>query len=171
MFERLLKLEEIRDDSLFLWGSRQTGKSTLLKALFPNERLYDLLKTNKIYDQRQFKRHEGSESLWRRIPTSKTGDGGLGGTSPKVQWHRDMAGRTVPSKVVGQRGIPFIPGFICLEPGMVHSNNHFHTGTTSIDTPAVLMISSSSMVTIIMRWRLNVLFIFINAPVSRSLVS
>lgn len=46
MLERLLKLEEIRDDSLFLWGSRQTGKSTLLKALFPNERLYDLLKTD-----------------------------------------------------------------------------------------------------------------------------
>ena len=46
MLERLLKLEEIRDDSLFLWGSRQTGKSTLLKALFPNERLYDPLKTD-----------------------------------------------------------------------------------------------------------------------------
>lgn len=46
MLERLLKLEEIQDDSLFLWGSRQTGKSTLLKALFPNERLYDLLKTD-----------------------------------------------------------------------------------------------------------------------------
>lgn len=35
MLDRLLKLQEIEDDSLFLWGSRQTGKSTLLKALFP----------------------------------------------------------------------------------------------------------------------------------------
>ena len=46
MLERILKLQEIADDSLFLWGSRQTGKSTLLKALFPKSRLYDLLKTD-----------------------------------------------------------------------------------------------------------------------------
>ena len=46
MLDRLLKLQEIEDDSLFLWGSRQTGKSTLLKALFPKARLYDLLKTD-----------------------------------------------------------------------------------------------------------------------------
>ena len=46
MLTRLLKLDEIEDDSLFLWGSRQTGKSTLLKALFPKARLYDLLKTD-----------------------------------------------------------------------------------------------------------------------------
>ena len=46
MLERILKLQEIKDDSLFLWGSRQTGKSTLLKTLFPKARLYDLLKTD-----------------------------------------------------------------------------------------------------------------------------
>ena len=46
MLERILKLKEIEEDSLFLWGSRQTGKSTLLKALFPKARLYDLLKTD-----------------------------------------------------------------------------------------------------------------------------
>lgn len=46
MLERILKLREIEEDSLFLWGSRQTGKSTLLKALFPKERLYDLLKSD-----------------------------------------------------------------------------------------------------------------------------
>lgn len=46
MLERILRLEEIKDDSLFLWGSRQTGKSTLLKALFPQAQLYDLLKTD-----------------------------------------------------------------------------------------------------------------------------
>ncbi len=46
MLERILKLREIESDSLFLWGSRQTGKSTLLKMLFPKARLYDLLKTD-----------------------------------------------------------------------------------------------------------------------------
>ena len=46
MLDRILKLNEIEEDSLFLWGSRQTGKSTLLKCLFPQARLYDLLKTD-----------------------------------------------------------------------------------------------------------------------------
>lgn len=46
MLERILKLQEITDDSMFLWGSRQTGKSTLLKTLFPNTKMYDLLKTD-----------------------------------------------------------------------------------------------------------------------------
>ncbi len=39
MLNRILKLEEIREDSLFLWGSSQPGKSTLLKALFPDAKL------------------------------------------------------------------------------------------------------------------------------------
>ena len=46
MYPRILSLTEIQDDSLFLWGARQTGKSTLLKALFPKARYYDLLNTN-----------------------------------------------------------------------------------------------------------------------------
>jgi len=46
MLKRILKLQEIEEDSLFLWGSRQTGKSTLLKMLFPNAHKYDLLKTD-----------------------------------------------------------------------------------------------------------------------------
>lgn len=46
MLERILKLEEVQSDSLFLWGSRQTGKSTLLKRLFPGARYYDLLKSD-----------------------------------------------------------------------------------------------------------------------------
>jgi predicted AAA+ superfamily ATPase len=44
MFIRFLKLEEIAEDSMFLWGARQTGKSTLLETLFPTARYYDLLK-------------------------------------------------------------------------------------------------------------------------------
>ena len=46
MLERILKLDEAKDDSLFLWGSRQTGKSTLLKMLFPYAHIYDLLKSD-----------------------------------------------------------------------------------------------------------------------------
>lgn len=46
MLERILKLEEAKEDSLFLWGSRQTGKSTLLKMLFPDATVYDLLKSD-----------------------------------------------------------------------------------------------------------------------------
>ena len=46
MYPRILSLEEIQDDSLFLWGARQTGKSTLLKTLFPKARYYDLLNAN-----------------------------------------------------------------------------------------------------------------------------
>ena len=46
MLERILKLDEAKDESLFLWGSRQTGKSTLLKMLFPDVRVYDLLKSD-----------------------------------------------------------------------------------------------------------------------------
>lgn len=46
MLNRILKLEEISDDSIFLWGARQTGKSTLLKALFPGAMYYDLLQAD-----------------------------------------------------------------------------------------------------------------------------
>jgi len=45
ILNRLVRLREIQEDSLFLWGARQTGKSTLLNALFPYARFYDLLKS------------------------------------------------------------------------------------------------------------------------------
>ncbi len=48
MYIRFLKLEETAEDSLFLWGARQTGKSTLLKILFPDARWYDLLKSEEF---------------------------------------------------------------------------------------------------------------------------
>jgi predicted AAA+ superfamily ATPase len=41
-------LEETREDSLFLWGARQVGKSTLLETLFPDARYYDLLKSEEF---------------------------------------------------------------------------------------------------------------------------
>ena len=45
MLTRIQKLLEIREDSMFFWGPRQTGKSTLLKQLFPDAPYYDLLKS------------------------------------------------------------------------------------------------------------------------------
>ena len=48
MYIRILKLEETAEDSVFLWGARQTGKSTLLETLFPNARRYDLLKSEEF---------------------------------------------------------------------------------------------------------------------------
>jgi predicted AAA+ superfamily ATPase len=48
MFKRIQRLEEIETESLFLWGARQTGKSTLLHTLFPTARYYDLLKADEF---------------------------------------------------------------------------------------------------------------------------
>jgi len=48
MYIRFLKLEETAEDSLFLWGARQTGKSTLLRSIFPNVRRYDLLNSEEF---------------------------------------------------------------------------------------------------------------------------
>ncbi|WP_158857510.1 ATP-binding protein [Lunatibacter salilacus] len=43
MFLRKQILEGSGNESLFLWGARQTGKSTLLKSLFPDAIWFDLL--------------------------------------------------------------------------------------------------------------------------------
>ncbi|MFA7159534.1 MAG: AAA family ATPase [Kiritimatiellia bacterium] len=43
MYKRILSLDKSSRESCFLWGPRQTGKSTLLKTLFPEARRYDLL--------------------------------------------------------------------------------------------------------------------------------
>lgn len=44
-YERKISLEIVEDDSIFLWGPRQSGKSTLLEKTFPDAPNYNLLKT------------------------------------------------------------------------------------------------------------------------------
>lgn len=46
MFKRFLNLQLPHQKSAFLWGARQTGKSTYLKSTFPNAHWYDLLKSD-----------------------------------------------------------------------------------------------------------------------------
>ena len=43
---RYQKILDATTDSVFLWGARQVGKSTLLQRLFPESRIYDLLKSD-----------------------------------------------------------------------------------------------------------------------------
>lgn len=60
-YKRILKLEDADTDSLFLWGARQVGKSTLLESLFPDARYYDLLKNEefeRLLRRPQFLREE-----------------------------------------------------------------------------------------------------------------
>ena len=44
MYIRKLNIENEYGDSVFLWGARQTGKTTWLTSSFPNCRYYDLLR-------------------------------------------------------------------------------------------------------------------------------
>ena len=43
MYKRLQVFKDIEGDSAFLWGARQTGKSTLLKMLYPDSPYFDML--------------------------------------------------------------------------------------------------------------------------------
>ncbi|MCL4483799.1 MAG: AAA family ATPase [Bacteroidetes bacterium] len=56
MFIRKQIFEGIGSESAFLWGARQTGKSTLLKSLFPGSPYFDLLLSDE-YDR--FQRNPG----------------------------------------------------------------------------------------------------------------
>lgn len=48
MINRLFKMHDAEEESVFFFGARQTGKTTLLKQLFPHARYYDLLKSEEF---------------------------------------------------------------------------------------------------------------------------
>ena len=60
MIERFLTTETLGEDNTFLFGARQTGKTTLLLKLFPQARFYDLLENN------TFERLQRNPSLLRQ---------------------------------------------------------------------------------------------------------
>jgi predicted AAA+ superfamily ATPase len=45
-FDRIISLDIPKQQSIFLWGARKTGKSTLIKLLYPNAIVYDFLKSD-----------------------------------------------------------------------------------------------------------------------------
>lgn len=69
-YERLQKIVDAQEDSVFLWGARQVGKSTLVKTLYPKAKVYDLLMSDeygRLMRRPQLLREElehlGEESL------------------------------------------------------------------------------------------------------------
>jgi predicted AAA+ superfamily ATPase len=60
MYKRKLDLKLNSEETCFLWGARQTGKSTLLKTLFPNAKIYDLLLSS------QYRRFIADPSILRQ---------------------------------------------------------------------------------------------------------
>ena len=67
MYHRIFDIEHRLDEAMFLFGGRQTGKSTLLKERFPKAVYIDLLKSE---IRNRFKQHpeEFRESLLRYPP-------------------------------------------------------------------------------------------------------
>jgi len=61
MFIRKQIFEGLGNESAFLWGARQTGKSTLLKMLYPDVLYFDLLLNE------EFSRFQRNPSLLREI--------------------------------------------------------------------------------------------------------
>lgn len=61
MFHRKQILEGSGNESIFLWGARQSGKSTLLKMIFPEAVYFDLLQSD------VFERYQKSPSQFREV--------------------------------------------------------------------------------------------------------
>ena len=59
MISRKINLQGSENESIFLWGARQTGKSTVLRVLYPDSRYIDLLKSD------EFERYNRRPSLLR----------------------------------------------------------------------------------------------------------
>jgi len=59
MLSRIINLNEPAGENCFLWGARQTGKSTLLNLTFPRARYIDLLKSD------EFERYHRKPALLR----------------------------------------------------------------------------------------------------------
>ena len=69
MLDRILKIKDADEESVFLFGARQTGKTTLLLKLFPNNKFYDLLETD------TYERLRRNPSLLRQeLATTQSGD-------------------------------------------------------------------------------------------------
>lgn len=67
MYTRALSLPKPPEESFFLWGPRQTGKSTLLKHHYPNALWIDLLKADEF---RRYTQHP--ERLREELLANKT---------------------------------------------------------------------------------------------------
>ena len=72
MFERSLSLPDAGQESFFLWGPRQTGKSTLLRRRYPEARRIDLLKADEfrryaVHPEllRHYREWDGELAYWR----------------------------------------------------------------------------------------------------------
>jgi predicted AAA+ superfamily ATPase len=65
MYKRIFEIENKLDEGMFLFGARQTGKSTLLKERFKGAIYYDLLNPDV---RKAFKRNPNSlkEALWNK---------------------------------------------------------------------------------------------------------
>jgi predicted AAA+ superfamily ATPase len=61
MYIRKQAFKDMGNESLFFWGARQTGKSTLLKSLYPDSLYFDLLLSD------VFERLQRNPSLLREI--------------------------------------------------------------------------------------------------------
>ena len=69
MYNRKQIFEGLDKESAFLWGARQTGKSTLLKKLYPDSLYFDLLLSE------EYNRFIGNEGLLRQIVESSVKKG------------------------------------------------------------------------------------------------
>ena len=68
MFRRALVLPPSGSETFFLWGPRQTGKSTLLRAAYPEGRWIDLLKAD------EYRRYASRPELLRQEIESEGAD-------------------------------------------------------------------------------------------------